>query len=511
MKKLLLALTALVLYTVGYSQVRLVNINPESEQVTIKNFGINTVDISGYQFCLGPGQYNAVNDYSSIDGDLLLSENEEVVFNLTSGGENVTNLPNAQGGLGLFSSRNFGSNNPSDLLDYVQWGAGNQARVSQAVTANRWDGANSFVFGEAPFNYIGGANDVGAEFWEDAPTGEAIVRLIIVDPLTETVTLKNFGTASEDIAPYFFCLGPGQYNNLANYTSATGDLTLEPNEEITFDLTSGSENVQALPDANGGLGLFNVGGNFGTSDPAIFKDYMQWGASDQNRAGQAVTAGRWDDEISFIDGKAPYIYLGETTDIGGSFWIDNTIIRIIGITPQEDVIIVKNFDNVNRNLSNYFFCTQPGVYPQLGNNTQVEIISGDLELAPEETITVRVLTSGGVSDVGGIFLFSSNVLGFNNGNPDVLRDFAQWSAPNAFRVENALNAGKWDAAGNFIEGNEPFNYIGGANDVGTFPELRTNIIGFSNVVERLISFDEVCSSIPSPSSQSIFNSKSIRS
>ena len=324
---------------VGEANVRLIIVDPSIETIRLKNFGTLSENLETYFFCLGPGQYNSLANYTSVSGDLILDPNEEITFDLTSGSENVQALPDNNGGLGLFSvGGNFGTVDPEIFRDYVQWGTGNQNRSDQAVNAGRWDNVDNFVENEAPFNYIGDADDIGSEFWEGTILGEAIVRLILVDPSNETVTLKNFGTASEDIAPYFFCLGPGQYNNLANYTSATGDLTLDPNEEITFDLTSGSENVQALPDANGGLGLFNVGGNFGTSDPAIFKDYMQWGASDQNRAGQAVTAGRWDDINNFVENEAPFNYIGEANDVGSQFW-EGTII---------DLIQVVQFDLVDR-------------------------------------------------------------------------------------------------------------------------------------------------------------------
>ena len=45
------------------------------------------------------------------------------------------------GGLSLFSVNTFGSTDPEVLIDYVQWGSANQARVNQAVTAGRWNNA----------------------------------------------------------------------------------------------------------------------------------------------------------------------------------------------------------------------------------------------------------------------------------------------------------------------------------------------------------------------------------
>ncbi|MEO1652248.1 MAG: T9SS type A sorting domain-containing protein, partial [Bacteroidota bacterium] len=308
--------------------------------------------------------------------------------------------------------------------------------------------------------------EISFDLINEVEAGEAIVRLLEVNTATESVSIKNFGTDTQDLSTFQFCLGPGQYNALNNYTNLSGDLSLEPNEELTIDLTSGSQNVQALPDANGSLLLFS-NPNFGSNSADDILDFIQWGAPNGNRVSQAVNAGRWTSANEFVAGATPFNYVGDADDLGPNFWIDNTNIRMIQIIPESDEVLLQNFDNVSRDLSNYFFCTQPGVYPQLGNTNQVEILAGDLNLAPGEEVRVKVLTAGGViTDNGSIFLFSSNVLGFNNQNPFVTRDFAQWDAPNGFRVENAVAAGRWDAVSSFIAGNDPFSYIGGAEDIG---------------------------------------------
>ncbi|MEM6723788.1 MAG: T9SS type A sorting domain-containing protein, partial [Bacteroidota bacterium] len=345
-----------------------------------------------------------------------------------------------------------------------QWGAANQPRVDQAVTAGRWDDANNFVSGNAPYHYNGGANDVGSAFWD---ASFSVVRLLQVDPSSESVTLKNFGTASQDISAYQFCLGPGQYNILSNYGTLSGDLNLDPDEELIIDLTSGTLGVTALPDANGGLGLFSIN-SFGSTDPDILKDYVQWGAANQPRVDQAVTAGRWDDANNFVAGGAPYNYIGGANNVGPNWWIDDTAIRFTEITPETDILVIRNFDNVTRDLTDYYLCTLAGVYPQLGNPAEVEVVSGDLTLDPDEEVRLRVLTTGGIVDGSGtLFLFSTNLLGFNNQNAFVTRDFAQWGSANGFRTDNAVAIGIWDDAANFIDGPSPYTFIGSATDFGS--------------------------------------------
>ncbi|MEL7006636.1 MAG: hypothetical protein AAFN93_28510, partial [Bacteroidota bacterium] len=101
----------------------------------------------------------------------------------------------------------------------------------------------------------------------------AQVRILSLDTGTETVILKNFGGSPVDLSTYNFCLGPGNYNQLNNYTNITGSLYLTPNSTVTFDLTSSGGNVQALPDTNGGLALF-INPVFGSNSPNDLGDYV---------------------------------------------------------------------------------------------------------------------------------------------------------------------------------------------------------------------------------------------
>ncbi len=442
--------------------IRIIAVDTDNESVTLQNFGESAQNIADYQFCIGFGQYNILSGYTGIDGNLDLAPNETVTFDLTTG-QNVIVLPDT-GALSLFSTNVFGSSDPTILLDFVQWGAGGQHRVAQGVAAGRWDAESSFVPGVSPYNYVGGANDVGAEFWNGSVAGDAIIRILTVDTDQETVTLKNFGSSSEDISSYQFCIGFGQYNILSGYTGVSGSLTLDPNATVTFDLTTG-QNVSALPDT-GALSLF-LTNSFRTSNPDTLLDFVQWGAGNQHRVAQGVAAGRWPDAAEFVAGATPFTYVGDADDIGARFWVDNTFIRMSQIIPEIDWVTLKNFDGVSRDISGYFFCTQAWIYPQLGNSNQVSIVNGDLILAPGEEVTVKVLTPGGVLDTGSIFLFSTNVLGFNNQNPFVTRDIAQRGDPNGYRVDNAVAVGRWDDAAAFIAGASPFDYIGNATDVGS--------------------------------------------
>ncbi|MEM9142616.1 MAG: hypothetical protein AAGA86_06480 [Bacteroidota bacterium] len=187
----------------------------------------------------------------------------------------------------------------------------------------------------------------------EEPTTEEFIRLTAVDPEANSITISNLGTTQVDISAYQLCLGPGQYNAIDNYTTITGVLSLAANAIVTIDLASGSENVTDLPDENGGLGLFANADDFNSTDPEVLRDYVQWGAADQNRVSQAVTAGRWDNALNFVSGFAPYTFSGTSAQVGASNWQTlnpadarlKTGFVLTARTPNGD-IVAKYFDEM---------------------------------------------------------------------------------------------------------------------------------------------------------------------
>lgn len=132
-----------------------------------------------------------------------------------------------------------------------------------------------------------------------------------VDTSTNDVTVTNLGDVEQDISSYWVCLGPGQYSQLSTLTIESGDFTLSANESVTFDfpLIAG-ENA----DGAGGLGFFTTN-SFGSTNPSVYIDFMQWGAPNQDRSAQAVTAGIWNSAEAFISCPSPYTTDGE---LGGN-------------------------------------------------------------------------------------------------------------------------------------------------------------------------------------------------
>ncbi|MEM1137539.1 MAG: T9SS type A sorting domain-containing protein [Bacteroidota bacterium] len=164
---------------------------------------------------------------------------------------------------------------------------------------------------------------------------QAVIRVARVDTDANEITLMNMGNATLDIDDYWLCLGPGTYVRVGN--AANGSTNLDPNSSVVV-----SYNVDAAAD---GFSLFSTN-IFGSSDPEILIDYVQWGAANQSRVGQAVSAGRWDSANNFLNGSSPYNFTGTATDFGSTFWettlgIDEFLKGNVNIYPNPITSIVN--------------------------------------------------------------------------------------------------------------------------------------------------------------------------
>lgn len=137
-------------------QVRIVQVDPASDTITIHNFGVSTVDISSYWFC-SLFSYIQLNSGSLtiVTGSLNLNSNSEVIISGFS-------LNNSAADLGLYSSSTFGST--SAMQDFTQWGSANNGRENVAVTKGIWS-AGTFISDPPPFEYTGNGSQNGVSFW----------------------------------------------------------------------------------------------------------------------------------------------------------------------------------------------------------------------------------------------------------------------------------------------------------------------------------------------------------
>lgn len=283
------------------SVIRITEVDTDTDEVTLTNLGDAATEVGNYWLCLGPGTYVQVSNATSESTNLNPNQSVTLSYDVDATAD----------GLSLFSVNTFGSTDPDVLIDYVQWGEGNQARVNQAITAGRWDNAANFVAMASPYTFTGNATQIGSTFWNGTQVAatNAVIRIARVDTTTDEVTLINLGGTPLDIADYWLCLGPGTYVRVSNATTASTNLGPDQTVILNYDVD---------PTADG-LSIFSVN-TFGSTNPDVLIDYVQWGAGSQPRVDQAVTARRWDSATNTASGASPYIFSGNANNFGSTFW-----------------------------------------------------------------------------------------------------------------------------------------------------------------------------------------------
>ena len=351
LKTTLLAL-AIFCYSSIKAQVRIAKLDPATNSVTLKNFGNSNVPISGYWFCNFPA-YAQVSSMTSVTS---LDPGEEV--NIASS----VNFAVADGEFGLYNSASFSST--TAMEDYMQWGNANHQRASVAVAKGIWT-ANTFIDLAPPFAYSGTGSQNGAEQWITFRS----VRISRLDPATNSVTLKNFGSSDVNISGYWFCNFPA-YAQVSNMTSTS---LLAPGEEINI---ASSINFAT---ADGEFGLYNTNSFAST---AAMEDYIQWGNANHQRASVAVAKGIWESN-TFINVAPPFEYTGNGSQDGVAFW---STLSINELEQQNTLKIYPNPSNDVLNVQIYTAALNGTleVYNVLGR----QVVSQSLSL--NETLTVDV-------------------------------------------------------------------------------------------------------------------------
>lgn len=160
--------------------------------------------------------------------------------------------------------------------------------------------------------------EVEVETEEETETEEVVealkvIRVSQVNTSTNEVTFTNFGNVTTDIGNYFLCLGPGTYRQISSLTTSATMIATGESVTVVYSL---------IDAASDGLSVFTTN-TFGSTDPEILIDYVQWGAANQQRVNQAVTAGRWNNADAFLQTSTTYTFNGQATEFGVSFWSGN--------------------------------------------------------------------------------------------------------------------------------------------------------------------------------------------
>lgn len=148
------------------SQIRITQVDPFTDQITIHNFGTTMEPLSGYWFCTKIS-YGPFASATVVSGSLNLAAGADVtlVVNTAAGLDNVAS------DLSIYST-NANFNLASNMVDFMQYGNSFPAglgREPQAVSQGLW-AAGTFILGDpAPWAYTGSdGTQNGVNFWTSA-------------------------------------------------------------------------------------------------------------------------------------------------------------------------------------------------------------------------------------------------------------------------------------------------------------------------------------------------------
>ncbi|MDH5412996.1 MAG: T9SS type A sorting domain-containing protein [Flavobacteriaceae bacterium] len=164
----LFILSIIVVYSTSlHSQVRIIKVDPFTDEVTIHNYNPTSVDISGYWFCT-KRTYAPLNTATIIDGSLNLDGGANIILivNTSSGLDNVAS------DLSIYHTPSFGL--ATNMVDFMQYGnsfSGINGRENEAVSQGFW-AASTFISGDpAPWSFNGDNTQYGVEYWSSTALG----------------------------------------------------------------------------------------------------------------------------------------------------------------------------------------------------------------------------------------------------------------------------------------------------------------------------------------------------
>jgi len=143
----------------------------------------------------------------------------------------------------------------------------------------------------------------------------AQLRIVEVDPSTDTVKIHNFGASTVDLSSYRLC-SLFSYRTLSSQTTLqSGSFMLAPDADVVVSVSG-----NYLNDTAADLSLYLPTGSFGSS--TVMQDFTQWGGSFPDGSGRetvAVNKGIWT-AGTFLNVTPPYEYTGDGAQNGSQFW-----------------------------------------------------------------------------------------------------------------------------------------------------------------------------------------------
>lgn len=248
MKRFYTLLLALFIVTSLSAQLRIVSVNPVTNDITLKNYGADDLDVSMYRLC-SLFDYEDLNQVqvTIVDGDMMLSQDEEVTINWAAG----SGMDEMGADLALYIPGGMFSN-PDDMVDFVQWGSAGNGRENEADEAGLWT-IGTFITGDAPYTFTGSAFQHGVGFWESFVAQETSIVINELDADQEGTDMfefiELFGEANEALDGLVLVFYNG--NNDQSYSAFDLDgYTLDENGFFVIGNVD-VENVDIVIDSNG--------------------------------------------------------------------------------------------------------------------------------------------------------------------------------------------------------------------------------------------------------------------
>jgi hypothetical protein len=318
----LLALTLLLAAHPARAEVRITEVladplgtNDGNQKVEITNLGGASVDIGGWRIC-------SQLKYATFHSPLTLDPDEILVVHVRANGTNddnnfytVTSNPlfaeliPSDDSFGLYGPTGSFAD-PAAMRDFVQWGAGGQARENVAVSAGLWS-AGDFVAvpGEGQSIELCDAGGGSSAAWRAAsPTigvlnnclashPNVILSEVLVDPVgpnsgNQLIEIQNLESGAVDLSGWQICYQFAYWGLPPSTTLGAGDfLVVHVNASGTDDAQNVYTGTFLDMTASDALSLYANADDF--DDAANIVDFVQWGAGGQAREDLAVIAGLW--------------------------------------------------------------------------------------------------------------------------------------------------------------------------------------------------------------------------
>lgn len=159
--------------------MRFAYVSPWNNTFCIRNSGVSNMDISNGSICINGTCYDTLSKapVEIVKGKFDIAKNDSLVLRVTT-----QKLDTVNGSLALFALTNQKSDTTS-LLDFVQWGQGNQAYASLAHQKGIWDSLSFVTINhrEDSLRYIGDftRQQVGVNYWKSFnPTNIGLSQLV---------------------------------------------------------------------------------------------------------------------------------------------------------------------------------------------------------------------------------------------------------------------------------------------------------------------------------------------